>query len=104
MKQFVQALSGRAEFLIVVLGSLGLYLLTNLQALLDPSLMDKAPPFTTDTLISNVVYELFVLIWLGVFMKVRGWTFERLGFAISLRDTAVGLLLAILVFCTVWLI
>ncbi len=104
MKQFVQALSGRAEFLIVVLGSLGLSLLSNLQVVLDPGLADKLPPFTTDTLVSNLIYELFVLAWLGVFMKARGWTFERLGFAISLRDTAIGMLLAIIVFCAVWLI
>ena len=104
MKQFVQALSGRAEFLIVVLGSLGLFLLTNLQVVLDPGIADKVPPFTNETLISNLVYEIFVLSWLGVFMKFRGWTFERLGFSIGLRDTAIGLLLAILVFCVVWLI
>jgi uncharacterized protein len=104
MKQFVQALSGRAEFLIVVLGSLGLLLLTNLQVVLDPGLAAQAPPFTNEALISNLIYEVFVLAWLGVFMKVRGWTFERLGFSIDLRDTAIGLLLAIIVFCAVWLI
>jgi len=104
MKQFVQALSGRAEFLIVVLGSLGLLLLTNLQVVLDPGLAAQAPPFTNEALISNLIYEVFVLAWLGVFMKVRGWTFERLGFSIGLRDTAIGLLLAIIVFCAVWLI
>ena len=104
MKQFVQALSGRAEFLIVVLGSLGLLLLTNLQVLLDPGLAAQAPPFTNEALISNLIYEVFVLAWLGLFMKVRGWTFERLGFSIGLRDTAIGLLLAIVVFCAMWLI
>jgi membrane protease YdiL (CAAX protease family) len=104
MKQFVQALSGRAEFLIVVLGSLGLSLLSNLQVVLDPGIADKLPPFTNDTLISNLMYELFVLAWLGIFMRARGWTFERLGFSISLRDTSIGILLAIIVFCTVWLI
>ena len=104
MKQFVQALSGRAEFLIVVLGSLGLSLLSNLQVVLDPGIVDKLPPFTNDTLISNLMYELFVLAWLGIFMRARGWTFERLGFSISLRDTSIGILLAIIVFCAVWLI
>lgn len=104
MKQFVQALSGRAEFLIVVLGSLGLSLLSNLQVVLDPALADRLPPFTNETLISNLVYELFVLAWLGAFMKLRGWTLERLGFSIGLRDTSVGILLAIIVFCAVWVI
>jgi membrane protease YdiL (CAAX protease family) len=100
----VQALSGRAEFVIVVFGSLGLSLLSNLQVVLDPSIADKLPPFTNDTLISNLLYELFVLAWLGVFLRARGWTFERFGFSITLRDTAIGVLLALVVFCAVWLI
>jgi uncharacterized protein len=104
MKQFVQALSGRAEFLIVVLGSLGLTLLSNLQLVLDPALVDQLPAFNNEILVSNLIYELFVLLWLSVFMKVRGWTLERLGFSMSLRDTAIGLLLAIVVFCSIWLI
>jgi membrane protease YdiL (CAAX protease family) len=104
MKQFVQALSGRAEFLIVVIGSLGLTLLSNLQLVLDPGLADQLPPFNNEILISNLVYELFVLLWLSAFMKARGWTFERLGFAMSLRDTAIGLLLAVIVYCAIWAI
>jgi membrane protease YdiL (CAAX protease family) len=104
MKQFVQALSGRAEFLIVVLGSLGLSLLSNLQVVLDPDLVKQVPALNTEALLSNLVYELFVLVWLGAFMRARGWTLERLGFAVGWRDTSVGVLLAIIVFCAVWLI
>ena len=104
MKQFVQALSGRAEFLIVVLGSLGLTLLSNLQLVLDPGLADQLPPFNNEILVSNLVYEVLVLAWLSAFLKLRGWTFERLGFAISLRDTAIGLLLAVIVYCAIWAI
>jgi membrane protease YdiL (CAAX protease family) len=102
--QFVQALSGRAEFLIVVLGSLGLTLLSNLQLVLDPAIADQLPPFNNEILVSNLVYEIFVLLWLSAFMKARGWTLERLGFSISLRDTSIGVLLAITVFCAVWFI
>lgn len=104
MKQFVQALSGRAEFLIVVLGSLGLTLLSNLQLVLDPALADQLPAFNNEILVSNLVYEVLVLAWLSAFLKLRGWTFERLGFAISLRDTAIGLLLAVIVYCAIWAI
>ncbi len=104
MKQFVQALSGRAEFLIVVLGALGLSLLSNLQVVLDPAIADRLPPFTNETLISNLIYEIFVLAWLGLFMRARGWTLERLGFGVTLRDTSIGILLAIIVFCAVWFI
>jgi membrane protease YdiL (CAAX protease family) len=104
MKQFLKALSGRAEFLIVVLGSIGLSLLSNLQVLLDPEIAAKAPGIGNDLLYANVFYELFVLVWLGAFMRARGWTLERLGFSFGLRDTAIGILLAIIVFCAVWFI
>jgi membrane protease YdiL (CAAX protease family) len=103
MKQFVQALSGRAEFLIVVLGSIGISLLSNFAVVLNPSVIDEVR-LSNESLVGTLVYEVFVLIWLGAFMKARGWTFERLGFSASLRDTVVGIVLAILVYVAVWII
>src|SRR4051794_1685302 len=97
MKQFVQALSGRTEFLIVVLGSIGVSLLSNLAVLLSPEVAKELQPFNNESLVGTLVYEIFVLAWLGTFMKVRGWTPERLGIAASMRDTAIGLVLAIVI-------
>jgi membrane protease YdiL (CAAX protease family) len=104
MKQFVQALSGRAEFLIVVLGSIGVSLLSNFAVLLSPEIASDVQPFNNDSLVGTLIYEIFVLAWLGTFMVMRGWTPERLGIASSLRDTAIGLLLAIFILGFGWVI
>jgi membrane protease YdiL (CAAX protease family) len=104
MKQYVQALSARAEFLIVVLGSIGVSLLSNFAVLLDPEVAKDVQPFSNDALVGTLVYEIFVLAWLGTFMRLRGWTRERLGFSAGVRDTAIGILLALVVFAVGWAI
>lgn len=104
MKQFLRALSGRAEFLIVVLGSIGVYLLSNFAVLLDPEIANDAQPLTNETLVGMLIYEGFVLLWLGTFMKLRGWTRERLGFAPTMRDAAIGILLALAILALRWIL
>jgi len=98
MKEFLRALSGRAEFLIVVLGAFGLFLLSNLVLLFDPSALSSVPPITNDELRGTIYYELVTLALLGGFLNARKWTLERLGFAIDLRDTVIGVGLAAVVY------
>jgi len=98
MKEFLRALSGRAEFLIVVSGAFGLFLLSNLVLLFDPSGLSSLPPITNDELRGTIYYELVALALLGGFLNARKWTLERLGFAIDLRDTAIGVGLAAVVY------
>ncbi len=98
MKEFLKALSGRAEFLIVVLGAFGLFLLSNLVLLLDPSAISAVPPITNDQLQQTVYYEIVALSVLGAFLRARKWTFERLGIGADLRDTIIGVGLMVLVY------
>ncbi len=98
MKEFLKALSGRAEFLIVVLGAFGLFLLSNLILLFDPSAMASVPPITNDQLQQTVYYEIVALTVLGAFLRARKWTFERLGIGADLRDTMIGVALMVLVY------
>ena len=79
MKEYLRALSGRAEFLIVVLGAFGLFLLSNLVVLLNPDVVADVPPIDNAQLNSLVVHELVVLGVLGAFLRFRGWTVEKLG-------------------------
>jgi uncharacterized protein len=90
MKEYLRALSGRAEFLIVVLGAFGLFLLSNLVVLLNPGVMADVPPIDNAQLNSLVVHELVVLGVLGAFLRFRGWTVEKLGISADLRDTLIG--------------
>src|SRR5688572_21717970 len=90
MKEYLRALSGRAEFLIVILGAFGLFLLSNLVVLLNPEVVADVPPIDNAQLNSLVVHELVVLDVLGVFLMTRGWTVEKLGVSADLRDTLIG--------------
>jgi len=103
MKEFLRNLSARAEFLIVVVGAFGLLVLTSLVVLIDPSAMPAMPPITNDDLWQSVYYEVFALAVLGSFLGARKWTFERLGIAVDLRDTVIGLGLMAVVYAFMWL-
>lgn len=98
MKDFVRALSGRAEFLVVVIGAFGLFLLSNVILLFDPSAMPQDAGITNESLRSLAVYELLVMAMLGAFLNARGWTFERMGMQVSLRDTVIGAGLTALIY------
>jgi uncharacterized protein len=98
MKEYLRALSGRAEFLIVVLGAFGLFLLSNLVVLLNPEVMADVPPIDNAQLNSLVAHELVVLFVLGAFLRMRGWTAEKLGISADLRDTVIGVGLMALAF------
>jgi membrane protease YdiL (CAAX protease family) len=90
MKDYLRALSGRAEFLIVVVGAFGLFVLSNLVVLLNPELVANAPPIDNAQLNSLVAHEIVVLLVLGAFLRARGWTAEKLGICADLRDTVIG--------------
>jgi membrane protease YdiL (CAAX protease family) len=53
------------------------------------------PPITDTHLSGIVVYELVVFAILLPFLQARGWTMERLGIRASVRDSLIGLGLAV---------
>ncbi len=71
MKEFLKALSGRTEFLIVVLGAFGLFLLSNLILLFDPAALAAMPPITNEQLLQTIYYEIVALAVLGAFLRAR---------------------------------
>ena len=54
--------------------------------------------FTNDALVGIVVFELVQSVFLVWFLKVRGWTLERLGLAISWRGTGWGWMLLVVTY------
>jgi membrane protease YdiL (CAAX protease family) len=98
MKEFLKALSSRTEFLVVVLGAFGLFLLSNVVILLDPAALAASGAITNEGLQSLIVYELVVLGVLGAFLRARNWTLERLGISADLRDTLIGVGLMAIVY------
>ena len=89
MRQFLQKLPLPVEFVLVVLGAFGLLITASLLQTLRPI---AAPTTISDDGLKSVVrYELVVLVVLTTFLYLRGWTLERIGIRITLRDTLIGL-------------
>ena len=92
MRNFLQTLSPRTEFVIVVVGAFGLFIVTSLLMAFYPT---AAPLHSEGSLWRLAFHEVIVLGLLGSFLVARGWTFERIGLVPTWADTAVGLGLAL---------
>jgi uncharacterized protein len=97
MKDSIRALSGRTEFLVVIIGAFGIFIPSNLLALLTPAtaLPRSGGSVTSSSLTGLICYELVVLAVLGAFLRTRGWTLQKVGFAPSVRDTLAGAALTV---------
>jgi membrane protease YdiL (CAAX protease family) len=92
MWKYVRQLSGRAEFIIVVVGAFGLVLPSSVWHLfVPPSVSGERAQITTAGLQQLIVYEVLVCAVLGSFLRARGWTFERIGLKPGVRDSVIGL-------------
>ncbi len=104
MERYIRALSPRAEFTIVILIAFGYSILGNVLGLLFPS---PDAPISEAGLQFLLVYEPTVIIALGGFLGMRGWSLQQLGVQPSMKDTGVGIGLAVvahLVYTAFWLV
>lgn len=92
MGNFIRAWSTRTEALIVLLGAFGYPLFSTAYLMI---LATPSPQITEGQLEGLLVFEPIVLLMLCAFLYVRGWTAQRLGLSASLRDTFIGIGLAI---------
>jgi membrane protease YdiL (CAAX protease family) len=91
MRERLLSLSGRTEVLLVLLVAFGVTVPHSLRALFSPeSLANRAPPITNVALHRTVLYELGVMLILIPFLRVRGWTRERLGIRPTTKDSLWG--------------
>src|SRR5690242_6113540 len=97
MKDRILALSGRTEFLVVIIGAFGIFIPSNLLALFAPAtVLPRAEGAITSSYLTGLIcYELVILALLGAFLRARGWTLQKVGFAPSVRDTIVGVALTL---------
>ena len=97
MRQYLQALPLAAEFAIVILGAFGFLFVATLVALLtqtgagDPG---STGWYSGGHLVSVIAYELPVGAAVFAFLRLRGWSLERLGVRFTARETLVGFGLA----------
>jgi uncharacterized protein len=103
LKEWVERVSPRFEFLIVVLAAFGYFSIGSLFSLLSKS---HKVLITGEHLIFLLVYESAVLLALGLFLRKRGWTLAQLGFIPSWKSTAmsVGLIPAVYItYALIWI-
>lgn len=92
MVERIRAFSVGTEFTIVIAGAFGWFFLG---ILLDAVFNRAQPPTTQGHLWFLLFYESAVLVCLCAFLRIRGWTLDRLGLRPTLRDVGVGALLAV---------
>jgi len=92
MREFIRSLSPTAEFVVVIGGAFGLFILGSIaQALTRPTLVGVPDGQVADLLI----FELVLLAVLGAFLYLRGWTPAHLGLDIHPGEFLAGLGLAV---------
>ena len=95
MHNFIQSLSGRAEYAIVLLSAFGYFILSSILLLLHPT---SIPPISQHHLEHLLIYESVILALLCTFLRLRGWTTERLSMNATLQDILIGIGLAVAVY------
>jgi uncharacterized protein len=101
----LRALSPRHELIIVVVGAFGYPVLGSIVSAITHR--QGTPLFSGADFKRLLVDELIILLVLTTFLRVRGWSLERIGLGPNLRETLTGLGLALiieLVSRVVWLV
>lgn len=95
MRRFLQDVSAATEFLVVLLLSLGYFVLGSLLSLLYP---DPRETISSSDLYFLIGYETFLLLLLGWFLRLRGWSFARLGLSFRPGDVPAGVGIAVVAY------
>jgi hypothetical protein len=87
MRGLARSLSARSEYAIVLLSAFGYFTFSSLAAVLRPT---SIQPISQIHLEFLLIYESALLLLLGAFLYVRGWTTARLGISPTAKDTLLG--------------
>ena len=105
MRKYLQGVSPAVEFGIVVVGAFALLIFASIVEMLHPS-ADRTVRFSDEEARQLLVYELISSWALVAFLRLRGWTLKRIGFAPGLFATIEGFGLAsvyLLTYVVLWL-
>jgi len=98
VRQWLRSLPLASEVTLVLLTAFGLSIPVSLAALFGGLPSQASPVITNEALLTLALYEFVILIVLGAFLRLRGWTLERLGLWPSARDALLGCALAALAY------
>ncbi|HKD20445.1 MAG TPA: CPBP family intramembrane glutamic endopeptidase [Rhizomicrobium sp.] len=91
MVRVLRSLPFALEFTIVVSLAFGQFVVTSLLVAFGLLVI----PQTTASLVHLVIFEIGIMAVVFPFLRVRGWTFEKIGFRPALKDTGIGIVLFI---------
>lgn len=91
LREMIRRLPARVEFLIVVVWAFGQFIFSSILAIGLP----ESNKYTNEALVSVLVTEILQFAFLVWFLKVRGWTLEKVGLRVTWRTSAGGVLLGI---------
>src|SRR5262249_1388874 len=92
MRHYRQGLSPRAEFAIVIALAFGYFIVGSLVSVFWPAARGAMSDARLGTLLG---YELTLMALLLPFLRMRGWTLERIGLRPDAVDTLIGIGLAV---------
>ena len=93
LHELIRRLPVRIEFLIVITWAFGLPIFSSILSIGDSEVVSSRSAFTDARLVSVLIFELVQSLFLIWFLRVRGWTLEKIGLQITVRGTVVGGLL-----------
>jgi membrane protease YdiL (CAAX protease family) len=81
------------EFLVVLVWAFGMPIFSSIIAILGAGAESARAIFNDEALLSILVFEIVQAAFLVWFLRIRGWTLEKIGLRVTWRGTAWGLLL-----------
>jgi membrane protease YdiL (CAAX protease family) len=90
-REMIRRLPAGVEFLIVIVWAFGQSIFASILSIG----ASRVVAYTNEALISLLIVELLQFAFLVWFLKVRGWTFEKLGVTFTARGVGLGLGLAV---------
>lgn len=89
LHEMIRKLPARVEFLVVITWAFGLAIFASILSIgMSPE--DARGLYDNSGLIGDLVFELVQSLFLIWFLRIRGWTLEKLGLNVTLRGTLLG--------------
>lgn len=93
LHELIRRLPARVEFLIVITWAFGLPIFSSILSIGDTGSERADQHHSNAVLVSILMFEVVQSLFLVWFLKVRGWTLEKIGLQVSGRGTLVGMVL-----------
>lgn len=101
LHELIRRLPVSVEFLVVVTWAFGLPICVSILSVGSAELASAHKTYHNAGFVSTLVWELVQSLFLVWFLRIRGWTLQKLGLDVTLRGTVYGLVLLVLTYVLV---